>query len=36
MLEIGREPVFGNASEALLTEVADDLIEEATRLDAPA
>ncbi len=33
MLEIGREPVYGAASEALLGEVAEDLIEEATRLD---
>ncbi len=33
MLEIGREPVYGAASEALLGEVADDLIEEAIRLD---
>ncbi len=32
MLEIGREPVAGEANEALLQEVADDLIEEATRL----
>lgn len=33
MLEIGREPVYGAASEALLGEAADDLIEEAVRLD---
>ncbi|MGF1457252.1 MAG: ligase-associated DNA damage response DEXH box helicase [Alphaproteobacteria bacterium] len=33
MLEVGREPVYGAASEALLDEAADDLIEEATRLD---
>lgn len=32
MLEIGREPVYGEASEALLAEAADALIEEATRL----
>jgi ATP-dependent Lhr-like helicase len=29
MLEIGREPVHGEASEALLAEAADDLIREA-------
>jgi len=29
MLEIGREPVYGEASEALLAEAADDLIKEA-------
>ncbi len=33
MLEIGREPVYGAAGDALLGEVADDLIEEAIRLD---
>ncbi len=32
MLEIGREPVYGEASDALLAEAADALIEEATRL----
>ncbi len=32
MLEIGREPVYGEASEELLREAADDLIEEAMRL----
>ena len=32
MLEIGREPVYGEANEALLAEAADALIEEATRL----
>jgi ATP-dependent Lhr-like helicase len=32
MLEIGREPVYGEANEALLEEAADDLIEEAMRL----
>jgi ATP-dependent Lhr-like helicase len=32
MLEIGREPVYGEANEALLKEAADDLIDEATRL----
>jgi ATP-dependent Lhr-like helicase len=29
MLEIGREPVYGEASEAVLAEAADDLIKEA-------
>ncbi len=33
LLEIGREPVYGAASEALLSEASDELIEEATRLD---
>ncbi len=32
MLEIGREPVYGEAQEALLEDVSDSLIEEATRL----
>lgn len=32
MLEIGKVPVHGEASEFLLKEAADDLIEEATRL----
>ena len=32
MLEIGREPVFGEAMETLLGEAAESLIEEATRL----
>jgi len=32
MLEIGREPVRGEAADALLEEAADGLIEEATRL----
>ena len=32
MLEIGKEPVYGDANEALLQEAADDLIEEAMRL----
>jgi len=32
LLDIGKEPVYGEASEALLAEAADDLIEEATRL----
>jgi ATP-dependent Lhr-like helicase len=32
MLEIGKEPVYGEASEALLEEAADQLIEEAMRL----
>ncbi|WP_085883565.1 ligase-associated DNA damage response DEXH box helicase [Oceanibacterium hippocampi] len=32
MLEIGREPVHGAAQDALIDEVADDLIAEATRL----
>ena len=27
MLEIGREPVYGEASETLMAEAADDLIE---------
>ena len=29
MLEIGRESVFGEASEAVMQEAADDLIREA-------
>ncbi len=32
LLEIGREPVYGEANEALLAEAAEALIEEATRL----
>ncbi|MEQ9143232.1 MAG: ligase-associated DNA damage response DEXH box helicase [Parvibaculaceae bacterium] len=32
LLDIGKEPVYGEANEALLAEAADDLIEEATRL----
>ena len=32
LLDIGREPVHGEANEALLAEAADELIEEATRL----
>ncbi len=32
MLEIGKEPVYGQAMEDLLGEAADDLIDEATRL----
>ncbi|MDP6707991.1 MAG: DNA ligase-associated DEXH box helicase, partial [Alphaproteobacteria bacterium] len=32
MLEIGREPVYGQAMETLLGEAADALIDEATRL----
>jgi ATP-dependent helicase Lhr and Lhr-like helicase len=32
MLEIGREPVYGEAHDALLKEAADALIEEAMRL----
>ena len=32
MLEIGREPVYGEATEALLAEAAEELIEEAMRL----
>ncbi len=32
MLEIGREPVYGEAMDSLLGEVAEELIEEATRL----
>jgi len=32
MLEIGREPVYGEAHESLLAEAAEDLIEEAMRL----
>ncbi len=32
MLEIGREPVYGGADEALLAEAADDLIDDAMRL----
>ena len=31
MLEIGREPVFGEAREDLMREAADQLIEEAMR-----
>ncbi len=33
MLEIGRVPIYGDASEALLREAADDLIAEAIRRD---
>jgi ATP-dependent helicase Lhr and Lhr-like helicase len=33
MLEIGREPVYGEAHDALLKEAADALIDEAMRLD---
>mgnify|MGYP002713153434 FL=1 len=33
MLEIGREPVYGEANETLLADAADDLIAEAMRLD---
>lgn len=33
MLEIGREPVYGEASEAILEAASENLIEEATRLD---
>ena len=29
MLEIGREPVYGEASDALLAEAADELVKEA-------
>ena len=32
MLEIGREPVYGEADDALLEEAADELVEEAMRL----
>lgn len=32
LLDIGKEPVYGDANEALLAEAADSLIEEATRL----
>ena len=32
MLEIGREPVYGEAMDDLLEEAAEALIEEATRL----
>ncbi len=32
MLEIGREPVYGEAMETLLGEAAETLIDEATRL----
>ncbi|MEM9472169.1 MAG: ligase-associated DNA damage response DEXH box helicase [Pseudomonadota bacterium] len=32
MLEIGREPVYGEAHDALLAEAADDLVDEAMRL----
>ena len=32
MLEIGREPVYGEADDALLAEAADKLIDEAMRL----
>ena len=32
MLEIGREPVYGDAHDALLAEAADDLVDEAMRL----
>ena len=32
MLEIGREPVYGEANEALMAEAADALIEEAMSL----
>jgi ATP-dependent Lhr-like helicase len=30
MLEIGREPVYGEATDTVLAEAAEDLIEEAT------
>ena len=33
MLEIGREPVYGEARESVLIDASDELIEEATRLD---
>jgi len=33
MLEIGREPVYGAAQEAILMDASEDLIREATRLD---
>ncbi len=36
MVEIGRESVHGDAAEAILASVSEDLIEEATRIDAPA
>ena len=29
MLEIGREPVYGEASDAILAEAADELVKEA-------
>ena len=32
MLEIGREPVYGEADDALLAEAADQLIDDAMRL----
>ena len=32
MLEIGREPVYGEADDALLEEAANELVEEAMRL----
>ena len=32
LLEIGREPVYGEADDRLLEESAEDLIGEATRL----
>ncbi|MDE1173103.1 MAG: ligase-associated DNA damage response DEXH box helicase [Parvibaculaceae bacterium] len=32
LLDIGKEPIYGEANEALLSEAADVLIEEATRL----
>jgi ATP-dependent Lhr-like helicase len=32
MLEIGREPVYGEANEDLMAELAEDLLDEATRL----
>ena len=32
LLDIGKEPIYGQAEEALLAEAADRLIEEATRL----
>lgn len=32
LLDIGREPIYGEANEVLLSEAADALIEEATRL----
>ena len=35
MLEIGREPVYGEASEALLAEAEEDLVREAMGDDAP-
>lgn len=33
MLEIGREPIYGEANEAILGEAADHLIEDAVRID---